>query len=275
MHIESIIGLVLLGGTIFRIIILSRNNKKHVRELAENQLQIKRLESDTTKAQFQQQATELEMQALRAQMNPHFIFNCLSSINHFILKTETETASDYLTKFSRLIRMLLNNSKHKYITLNEELDCLELYIQMEQLRFKNSFHYKIKCSSEVDAEEILIPPLLIQPFVENAIWNGLSYKEDQRGNLDVNLQKEQEILECTITDNGVGRKAALAFSNKSVAQHQSIALQITKERIALLDDEEGEHSLVIEDLYDTAGIARGTKVTLRIRYKTTVEKLYS
>jgi len=154
------------------------------------------------------------------------------------------------------------------------LDCLELYIQMEQLRFKNSFRYKIKCSPEVDAEETLIPPLLVQPFVENAIWHGLSYKEDDGGNLDINLQQKHEILECTITDNGIGRKAASEFSGKSAVQHKSIALQITKERIALLGNEEGERSIIIEDLYDNNGIASGTKVILRIRYKTTVEKLY-
>jgi LytS/YehU family sensor histidine kinase len=207
------------------------------------------------------------MQALRAQMNPHFLFNCLNSINRFILKNETESASDYLTKFSKLIRMVLNNSKQKYITLNEELDCIELYIQLEQLRFKNSFRYKIKCEGDTDADDILVPSLLLQPFVENAIWHGLMYKEGA-GNLDIHVLPKDEILECIITDNGVGRKAASEFENRSAAKYKSMGLQITKERIALLD-KEGEQSIEIEDLYESNGNANGTKVTLRIKFKST------
>ena len=116
--------------------------KSNLRELAENELTIQKLESEKKQSDLQQQATELEMQALRAQMNPHFIFNCLNSINGFILKNESETASDYLTKFSRLIRMVLNNSQRKFISLEDELETLGLYLYMEKLRFTNTFHYK-------------------------------------------------------------------------------------------------------------------------------------
>lgn len=269
--IGCLITLVLLAIIIFRNIILKRRNEKL---RLENELKEQQLASERKQAELQKQTSELEMQALRSQMNPHFIFNCLNSINRFILKNETETASDYLTKFSKLIRMVLNNSKHKYIILNEELDCLELYIQMEQLRAKNSFRYKMKCAANIDAEELLVPPLLLQPFVENAIWHGLMNKEYGEGNLDILLQQKDEILECTITDNGVGRKAALELSSKSTAKYKSMGLQITKERIALLDNEQGEHSIEIKDLFDNNGNASGTKVLLRIKYKITIEKVF-
>jgi LytS/YehU family sensor histidine kinase len=222
----------LLGVIIFRYTMLKRRNEKL---RLENKMKEQQLASERKQAELQKQTSELEIQALRSQMNPHFIFNCLNSINLFILKNETETASDYLTKFSRLIRMVLNNSKHKYVTLNEELDCLELYIQMEQLRFNHSFLYKIKCSADIDAEEMLVPPLLLQPFVENAIWHGLMNKENGTGNLGISLQLKDAILECIITDNGVGRKAAKELSSSSSPKHRSMGLQITKDRISLLD----------------------------------------
>src|SRR5258708_31678248 len=118
-----------------------------------------KLESRHKQTELQQHVTELEMQALRAQMNPHFIFNCLNSINRFILKNETEAASDYLTKFSRLIRMVLINSKNKLITLEDELEMLRLYLDMERLRFKNSFDYNINFINSIDISNIFIPPL--------------------------------------------------------------------------------------------------------------------
>ncbi len=149
---------------------------------------------------------ELEkMQALRAQMNPHFIFNCLSSINNFVLKNETEAASDYLTKFSRLIRTVLNNSKRSFIPLEDELEMVRLYLEMESLRFKGSFTYRIDRDEKIEPSTIFIPPLLIQPFVENAIWHGLLHKADPGGRLDISVKVEKNILICIIEDNGVGR----------------------------------------------------------------------
>ena len=131
--VASLIALLLIGFVLLRNISLKRKNESHRREIAENELQLEKLESERTKAELEQQATELEMQALRAQMNPHFIFNCLSSINRFILKNESETASDYLTKFSRLIRMVLNNSQNPLITLEDELEMLRLYLDLVKI----------------------------------------------------------------------------------------------------------------------------------------------
>jgi LytS/YehU family sensor histidine kinase len=263
--IGGIFSFLLFGFIILRNITLKRKNEAHHREIVENELQLQKSESERKQAQLQQHATELEMQALRAQMNPHFIFNCLSSINRFILKNESEAASDYLTKFSRLIRMVLTHSKKTFITLDDELEMLRLYLEMERLRFKYSFDYNISFKNEIDPENIFIPPLLLQPFAENAIWHGLMNKEGQ-GHLTVFLSRENNTLNCVIEDNGVGRTKAAELKSKSVEKKKSMGMQITKERLALLNRDSNENAFFeVEDLYDDAGNANGTKIILRIR----------
>jgi LytS/YehU family sensor histidine kinase len=204
-------------------------------------------------------------------MNPHFIFNCLSSINHFILKNESEAASDYLTKFSRLIRTVLNNSKEKLINLEDELEMLRLYLDLERLRFKNSFDYNISFYNHFDISSIFIPPLLLQPFAENAIWHGLMNKE-ARGNLEIAFELEKNMLNCYITDNGVGRKKAESLKSKSAEKQKSMGIQITTDRLALFNKETEQAIFSIEDLVDAEGQAAGTRVTLKIRYKESVEE---
>jgi len=213
---------------------------------------------------------ELEMQVLRAQMNPHFIFNCLSSINNFVMKNETEEATDYLTKFSRLIRTVLNNSKRAYIPLEDELEMLGLYLDMEKLRFNGAFAYSVHRDANIDAPAIFIPPLLIQPFVENAVWHGLMHKAGA-GRLDIGLTIEKNILVCTIEDNGVGRSFARSAECRSVKKQKSMGIQITRQRLALINGNAGmdENDFVIEDLFDGEGHSAGTKVSLRIKYKAT------
>jgi len=212
-------------------------------------------------------ATELEMQALRAQMNPHFIFNCLSSINGFILKNESEPASDYLTKFSRLIRMVLTNSKKTFITLEDELEMLRLYLEMERLRFQYSFNYNLIFKNEIDPENIFIPPLLLQPFAENAIWHGLMHKQGQ-GHLEIALSLEEKILTCMITDNGIGRIKAAMMKSKSAEKQKSMGLQITADRLALLNRDIDEQTFFdIEDITDDKGNAAGTRVILKMHYR--------
>ena len=219
---------------------------------------------------LKQKATELEMQALRSQMNPHFIFNCLSSINRFILKNESETASDYLTKFSRLIRMVLNNSVNPLIPLEEELEMLRLYLELERLRFKYAFDYNIKFQNQFESSSVFVPPLILQPFAENAIWHGLMHKEGQ-GTLEISFEYESNMLICHITDNGIGRKNAEALKSKSAEKQKSMGMQITAERLALLNNDFEQTSFDVEDLVDAEGQAAGTRVTLKIRYKETIE----
>jgi LytS/YehU family sensor histidine kinase len=231
-------------------------------------------------------ARELEMQALRAQMNPHFIFNSLTSINRFILKNDSLAASDYLTRFSRLIRMVLNHSKLMLIPLDDELEMLKLYLDMEKLRFKEAFDYTIDADIDADAgpnadhdaspnprtdrdprtdrENVLIPPMLFQPFVENAIWHGLMHKSEP-GRLDIRLRLAGDILTCTITDNGVGRATAAASSSKSAQKQKSMGIDITRKRLSLINGStDNDHSLQIEDLYDSQGAPAGTRVTINI-----------
>ena len=229
------------------------------------------LESKGKQAELQHHVTNLEMQALRAQMNPHFIFNCLSSINRFILINETESASNYLTKFSKLIRTVLNNSKKSLISLEDELDMLRLYLDLEKLRFKDSFDYSITFVNSIDDGNVFVPPLLLQPFAENAIWHGLMHKEGL-GKLEIELRKDDQVLTCTITDNGIGRKKAAEFRSKFAEKQKSLGLHITKERLAMLNEgSSGETFLHIEDLYDKEGRPSGTRVTLKMIYKNLTE----
>ena len=253
--IIGLILLLLLGIVIYRNLIQKRRNE----------LQKQKLENE-------KKQTELEMQALRAQMNPHFIFNCLSSINRFILKNESKIASNYLTRFSRLMRMVLNNSQKPLISLDDELEMLELYLEMERLRFKNSFDYGITFLNTVDSDNVFIPPLLLQPFCENAIWHGLMNKEGH-GRLDIELSMEDNILNCVIRDNGVGREKAEELKSKTAEKEKSMGLKITTERLALLNREKGLNTFYeIEDLKDENEISSGTKVTLKISFKQSVEE---
>jgi hypothetical protein len=255
--IGGILAFVLLGFILFRNLILKQRNEK--------------LKNERMQAILRHKTVELEMQALRAQMNPHFIFNCLSSINRFILKNESEAASDYLTKFSRLIRMVLLNSKQTFISLQDELETLRLYLEMERLRFPNAFDYNISFVNEIDRESIFIPPLLLQPFAENAIWHGLMHKQGQ-GHLDIELSLNGEILTCIITDNGIGRSKADSIKSKSTEKQKSMGLQITTERLALLNhDSSAKTFFTIQDLTDDNGISAGTQVILKIHYRDMVE----
>jgi len=204
-------------------------------------------------------------------MNPHFIFNCLSSINRFILINKTEEASDYLTKFSRLIRMALQNSEKPLITLESELEALRLYLDLERLRFKNAFSYSITFINTIDSNTVHIPPMLIQPFVENAIWHGLMHKKGT-GSLEIQLCVEDKSLTCVITDNGIGRNMAAAFKSRSAEKSKSMGVDITAGRLALLNGSKNKAAVFkIEDLADEDGKACGTKVVLTVPCKSLIE----
>jgi len=257
--VGGLTGLLILALVFVRYVNVKRKNEAHRRALLENELQIQKLESEKKQVSLQRHASELEMQALRSQMNPHFIFNCLNAINHFILNNETETASDYLTKFSRLIRQVLQNSSKKTIPLADEIDTLRLYIELEQVRFKNRFEFSITVDGDIDADGIIIPPMLLQPFVENAIWHGLMQKEDN-GELTIDITRKGERLLCTITDNGVGRNNANANKNP-LSQKKSMGMQITATRLKMLE-QSGDFTVI--DLNDKQGKSNGTKVVVTI-----------
>jgi ligand-binding sensor domain-containing protein len=215
------------------------------------------------KAQFKQQLAEAETKALKAQMSPHFIFNSLNSINRYIIKAEPEKASLYLTKFSKLIRLILDNSNLKVISLEQELTALKLYIELEALRFNEKFTYTLNVNQELNPHSIGVPPMIIQPFIENAIWHGLLHKETP-GHLDVSLERFGSGLKCTITDDGVGRKRAAELRSKTVNKEKSYGMQITRDRLNMLNGGDGVSNVEIVDLVDDAGHAVGTKVIVKI-----------
>jgi len=265
--ITGLAALVLIIGLLFRTLLLKQRNGRLKRSQLEDELTVQKLESQKQESELRQQASELEMQALRAQMSPHFIFNCLSSINRFILKNESEAASDYLTRFSRLIRLVLSNSKQSLISLEDELEMIWLYIEMERLRFQNSFDFNITFKNEIDASSIYIPPLLLQPFAENAIWHGLMNKDGDK-QLDFSFATNEGELICIITDNGVGRQKAQDLKSIKDVKEKSMGLQITANRLAIFNKESDHNtSFQVEDLYDDEGNAAGTKVTLKIKTK--------
>jgi LytS/YehU family sensor histidine kinase len=212
-----------------------------------------------------QQMADIEMQALRAQMNPHFIFNCLNSINRYIVKSDQATASLYLTRFAKLIRLILDNSNSKTVTLTNELEALRLYIDMESIRFEKQFSYKINIDENVSPDHIYVPPLIIQPYVENAIWHGLLHKETE-GHLEVRLTMPQpNMLQCVVEDNGVGRAKAKELKSKSASTSKSLGMKLTESRLALLNKHSNwDASIEILDLVDPEGIPAGTRVTLKI-----------
>ncbi|HLF62714.1 MAG TPA: histidine kinase, partial [Saprospiraceae bacterium] len=231
-----------------------------------NVVHIRRVRADMRRqTAFEKQLAEMEMSALRAQMNPHFIFNALSSIKYFILENEIDSANTYLTKFSQLIRQILKNSKSKFVLLADELQALRLYIELEAVRFSEQFEYEIEVASTINQEEVLIAPLLVQPYVENAIWHGLLQKKSARP-LWVRIRQHDTQLHIEIEDNGIGREKARELKSKIPSKGKSLGMQITSDRIALIKRSIGIDSTVtVEDLY-TDDSPSGTLVVIQIPY---------
>ena len=214
---------------------------------------------------FEQKIAETEMAALRAQMNPHFIFNCLNSIKLYTLENDSQTASEYLTIFSQLIRLVLENSRSEKVTLQKELETLRLYIELEAMRFKDKVKYQINVAPEIDQQYIDIPPLLLQPYVENAIWHGLMHKKNG-GNIrvDVSLLTEH-CLQIEITDDGIGRELAAEYKSKSATRQKSFGLKMTSERIDIINQVYKINADVqISDMKDGMNNSMGTKVNIKI-----------
>ena len=233
-------------------------------------LRIRKIRSDEKlKTEFNRQLAEVKMKALRAQMNPHFIFNCLNSINKFILENDTEKASRYLSKFSKLIRMILENSEQPLISLHSEVEMLEAYLEMETNRFKTKFEYEISLDEKLNVSDIEIPPMLIQPYVENAIWHGLLPKNG-KGELKISIRqtvdgvRKANYLLCIIRDNGIGRAKAKELKEKKILTQKSMGMKVTQERMYLLSVTKNKSpEIKITDLSEN-GTASGTQVELKI-----------
>ena len=259
-YIIGVFLLLAIGSLYF----LYRSRLRSIR--LETQLAKEKAAQEKKETEFQHKLADISMSALRSQMNPHFIFNCLNSIKLYTTQNDTVAATEYLTKFSKLIRLVLENSRNERITLSSELAALELYIEMEAMRFKEKLSYSFKVEKDVETGYIEIPPLLLQPYVENAIWHGLMPKE-KGGHIGVNVSvKENEsVLEIDITDNGIGRVAATALNNKMGGKHRSYGMKATTERIKLINQiYKTGANVIVHDLVDEQGQASGTQVTLQI-----------
>jgi len=245
-----LISVVLLVGIIISIIQFRINRVRH---------------NERLKTIYNKKISETEMKALRAQMNPHFIFNSLNSINKYILKSDHTNASRYLTRFAKLIRLILDNSNSREVSLSSELEALKLYIEMESLRFTNKFSYEITVDENVSADMLQVPPLIIQPYVENAIWHGLLHKENG-GKLSISVKKTSDnMLQCIIEDNGIGRSKAKELKSKSATPNKSLGMKLTEERITMLNQYTSLNANInIVDLESDDGEATGTKVILTI-----------
>ncbi len=223
----------------------------------------KRIGTVQKEAAYTQRIAATEMAALRAQMNPHFIFNCLSSIDNFIQDHNADKASDYLNKFAKLIRAILDNSKNETVPFWKDWETLQLYLELEHLRSDHSFTYQLQADENLLNGHYKIPPLIIQPYVENAIHHGLKNKIGKDGIIKITANLQGDQLVFTITDNGVGRSAAQALREINRPSHTSYGMQICKERINHFNTGTGNvKDIIIDDLKDAYGIAIGTEVTV-------------
>ena len=218
------------------------------------------------KMQFKHDLAEVQMKALRSQMNPHFLFNCLNSIKYYALEKDKDATADYLGKFSLLVRRILNNSKSDTIYLKDELDAIRLYIEIENLRLEDKFDYSIEVDPQVFKSNVKIPPMILQPYIENSIWHGLMPKQG-RGHLLVRVKDLGKRIQCIIEDDGQGRRNAREMAAQQPTYRKSMGMQITKDRLRLIEE---IHNLAIEldivDLVDSEGEPCGTRVVIEIPY---------
>jgi len=236
--------LLVAAITLVLSLIYIKNHQKHKRKEEEDK----------------KKALTAELQALRAQMNPHFIFNTLASIQNYITQNNTENAVVYLSKFAKLMRATLENTKKQKITIKDEIESLELYLQLEQLRLNNKFDFKIEIDDKIDVQFDLIPAMLLQPFIENAIWHGISHLKT-KGTINISLQLMNEnTIKCIILDNGVGRK----FTQSLQKERKSFGINITKNRLQILNSlSQNKVEFSIHDLEEN-GKPTGTEVVLII-----------
>jgi ligand-binding sensor domain-containing protein len=242
-------GFVLLGYILYRL------RTAQIRRDTRKKEEIKRIRAES------------EINALRSQMNPHFIFNCLNTVDSFILRNKTEEASEFLNKFSRLIRMILENAREDYIPLEQDVEALELYVFLEQERSHPKFAYDIHLSPKLRSEGYFVPATIVQPFVENAILHGLKHLKNTTGMLKIDFGIETNLLKITIEDNGIGRVASAKIYEGKNLQKKSLGIQITEERIKKINELYLGKSKV--EIFD--GLETGTRVEITLPLLTETE----
>jgi LytS/YehU family sensor histidine kinase len=215
-------------------------------------------------SEMNQKISEVTQANLRQQMNPHFIFNTLNSIQYYMYQHDKLATNNYLTKFSSLMRKVLENSQHTSVPIRDELDALTLYLDLEKIRFKDKFDYVINVDEEIDSLLYKVPTMLIQPYVENSICHGLMPGNGQ-GMIKIDLKLKKEYISCIIEDNGIGREAAQMKKNKSENNHNSLGTQIVSSRLDLVNTLYGTSlKTVYTDLKNENGEAEGTRVEIHI-----------
>lgn len=259
------------------IIMLARDNELHQMKLSQTRIvaaslggfllmifiaimlwiQRKRLRSE-------HKAMQLEQKLLRSRMNPHFLFNSLSSIQNFIVTEKPDKASIYLSKFSKLVRNILDNSSEEFVTLQKEISTIENYLELQKVRYSGKFDYQIEIDRDIDPEFLQIPPMLAQPFIENAIEHGIKHREIQ-GHIDIRFRLKDKMLVFEVEDDGIGRQKAREIEVRDDPEHRSIATSLTRERLAILNRKrQMKIGLEIIDLKNALGEAAGTRVTFGI-----------
>lgn len=246
-RIGAVIMLVLLGYLLFRWRI-NIINRSHLR-----------------KTVLQNRLATFELNALRAQMNPHFVFNAINSVQYFITENDPDSSQKYLSKFAKLIRYVVDNSRLSYISVKAEIEALTLYLELEALRFGDRMKYSFEIDDDVDIEYLQIPSMLIQPYVENSIWHGIMHKQGE-GKITIRFSMKDEMLCCVIEDDGVGRERAMEIKkNKPVSPHKSVGMTNTRERLEIINQvSKNDLSVVVTDLYSESKEACGTRVELRV-----------
>ncbi|TVZ56295.1 7TM protein involved in diverse intracellular signaling [Lutibacter sp. Hel_I_33_5] len=243
-------------------LVLKLQENEHLKEKVNLQLQEK-IDALNQQITLKKQIEDLKLETLRSQMNPHFIFNALNSIKQYIVDNDPKLAAHYLTKFSKLIRKILEATATKEITLEEELETINLYVTIENIRFSNQIDFTIENNADSNTCAIKVPPLILQPFLENSIWHGLSSK---KGNKKIRLiinQPNNRFLEILIIDNGVGRKASQKINKSKSIQRKSVGINLTKERLENFTTSfKNKYSIEYEDVEEENEF--GTKVILRI-----------
>ncbi|MDF1696391.1 MAG: histidine kinase [Saprospiraceae bacterium] len=227
-----------------------------------------RKEAEISLSNNLKKVSELEMKSLRSQMNPHFMFNSLNSINNFIVKNDQENASDYLTSFAQLMRIILENSRQDWVSLDSELNALRLYVGMEKLRFENQFFYHELISDKVNVMSTMVPPMLIQPYIENAIWHGLLPKKSEQCNLKLIIDQEDDMLKIIIDDDGIGTKLSKLKKSSFNVSKKSFGMKIISERLEMINKiYHLNASVQLIDKSDISESESGTKVTLSMKMK--------
>ncbi len=248
--VQYLLLLALIGGSALTFLLFNRY----------------KLTQKAIKERLKRKNTEVEQRFLRAQMNPHFIFNALNSIQYYITSHDNSSAARYLSKFSKLIRHILESSRHQFISLGEEIKILNVYLELEQLRFADKFDYVITIDESLEDDFIGIPPMITQPYIENAILHGI-IPGHEKGTIHISFVKEADCIVSTISDNGIGRAASTAIQQGKKNSHKSLAMELTRDRLELMKQNlKGEYNIAIHDLKDNKGQACGTEVKLWIPY---------